>query len=97
VYRSMAEGYRVAIRDLEAITGAPFTSINIVGGGSQNVVLNQMTADALGLPVHAGPAEGTALGNLICQMIAYGELDSQQQARNMLRDGGDVITYTPSA
>lgn len=97
VYRSMAEGYRVAIRDLEAITGAPFTSINIVGGGSQNVVLNQMTADALGLPVHAGPAEGTALGNLICQMIAYGELDSQQQARNMLRDGGDVITYTPRA
>ncbi len=95
VYRSLAEGYRVAIRDLEGITGTAFTSINIVGGGSQNIVLNQMTADALNLPVFAGPAEGTALGNLICQMIAAGELESQQQARNMLRDSGEVKAYQP--
>lgn len=95
VYRSLAEGYRAAIRDLEGITGTAFTSINIVGGGSKDVVLNQMTADALQLPVFAGPAEGTALGNLICQMIAFGELQSQQQARNMLAESGAVKTYAP--
>lgn len=96
VYRSLAEGYRVAIRDLEAATGARFTSINIVGGGSQNLLLNQMTADALGLPVYAGPAEGTALGNLICQMIAAGEIKDQQQARDMLRAGSDVREFLPA-
>ncbi|MGI6671996.1 MAG: rhamnulokinase [Christensenellales bacterium] len=95
VYRSLAEGYRVAIRDLEAVTGTAFTSINIVGGGSRDVVLNQMTADALNLPVYAGPAEGTALGNLICQMIAAGDVESQQQARDMLRKGANVKEYLP--
>lgn len=95
VHMSLAEGYRTAIRDLEHITGKRFTSINIVGGGSQNVVLNQMTADALGLPVYAGPAEGTALGNLIAQMIALGTISSLQEARAMLRARADVKTYLP--
>ena len=54
-----------------------------------------MTADALNLPVYAGPAEGTALGNLICQMIAAGDVESQQQARDMLRKGTNVKEYLP--
>lgn len=97
VYMSLAEGYRRAILDLQQMMGKRFTSVNIVGGGSQNVVLNQMTADALNLPVYAGPAEGTALGNLISQMIAAGEIASQQQARDILRQGSFVAEYQPRA
>lgn len=64
VYRSLAKCYRDAIEDLSRLTGKRYTSINIVGGGCQDMYLNQMTANAVGLPVYAGPVEGTAIGNL---------------------------------
>ena len=84
VYKSLAECYADAIRNLSAITGKTYTSINIVGGGSQDKYLNSLTADATGLEVFAGPIEGTAIGNLIVQMIALGEFADLAAARKAI-------------
>ena len=81
VYRSLAECYAAAVRGLSEITGTVYTSINIVGGGSKDGYLNELTGEATGLEVIAGPVEGTAIGNLIVQMIAGGEFKDLQEAR----------------
>ena len=81
VYKSLAECYADAIRNLSAVTGKSYTSINIVGGGSQDKYLNALTADTTGLEVFAGPTEGTAIGNLIVQMVAGGEFTDLAAAR----------------
>lgn len=95
VYQSLVVCYRDAVRGLKRLTGRTYTSLNIVGGGSQNAVLNQMIADGLKLPVYAGPAEGTALGNIIAQLIASGEILSLEMAREMIRQSFDIQTFTP--
>ncbi len=84
VYRSLAECYAEAIRNLSEVTGKTYTSVNIVGGGSQDKYLNSLTADATGLEVFAGPTEGTAIGNLIVQMVAGGEFGSLEEARKAI-------------
>ncbi len=81
VYWSLAKCYADAISKLSGITGKTYTSINIVGGGSKDKYLNALTAEATGLEVFAGPTEGTAIGNLIVQMIAGGEFASLAEAR----------------
>ena len=95
VYKSLARSYAESIRGLEKITGKTFTSINIVGGGTKDVYLNALTAEATGLPVYAGPTEGTALGNLLSQMISTGELSGVKEARETIRKSFDIITYLP--
>ena len=85
VYKSLAECYADAIRNLSDITGKTYTSINIVGGGSQDKYLNALTADATGLEVFAGPVEGTAIGNLIVQMVAGGEFADLAAARRAVQ------------
>jgi rhamnulokinase len=81
VYRSLAECYADAIRTLSELTGKTYTSLNIVGGGCQDRYLNALTAEATGLEVVTGPIEGTAIGNLIVQMIAAGEFKDLAAAR----------------
>lgn len=81
VYRSLAACYADAIRKLSALTGKSYTSLNIVGGGSKDGYLNELTAEATGLEVITGPTEGTAIGNLIVQMIAGGEFADLASAR----------------
>lgn len=81
VYRSLAACYAREIQNLSAITGKTYTSVNIVGGGSQDMYLNELTAQATGLEVLAGPIEGTAIGNLIVQLIARGEFKDLREAR----------------
>jgi len=95
VYHSLAESYADAIQGLEQITGKTYTSLNIVGGGSQDDYLNQLTANATGLPVYAGPTEGTAIGNLAVQMIEAGELRDVQHARDVIRASFPVRRYIP--
>ena len=95
VYKSLAKCYKDAIQGLSGLTGKTYTSINIVGGGCQDMYLNQMTANATGLPVYAGPVEGTAIGNLIVQMIAAQEFDSLQSARDAIRNSFDIIEVKP--
>ncbi len=87
---SLAVCYRDAIQQMSEITGKAFTSVNIVGGGSQNATLNRMTAEMTGLPVFAGPAEGTAIGNLIVQLIAKGEFASLHDARQSVKNSFDI-------
>lgn len=75
---------RFAVSEL---TGVTYTSINIVGGGCKDRYLNALTAEATGLEVFAGPTEGTAIGNLIVQMIAGGDLPtSRRRARPSCAD-----------
>jgi len=95
VTMGLAVCYRDAIAEMSSITGKTFTSVNIVGGGSQNLVLNQMTADLTGLPVYAGPTEGTALGNLASQMIAAGEFATLADFRKALPESFDILTFEP--
>lgn len=90
VHVGLAVCYRDAIAEMSKLTGKTFTSINIVGGGSKNETLNQLTAKITGLPVYAGPAEGTAIGNLIVQMIAKGEFSSLQEARDTIKRSFDI-------
>ena len=78
------------------LIGHDFTAVNIVGGGSQNVTLNKLTAQLTGLPVLAGPTEGTALGNLAAQMIAAGELPSLEAFRKLLPDSFPIQVYEPN-
>ena len=95
VYRSLANCYRDAIDSLSRPTGKRYTSVNIVGGGCQDMYLNQLTANITGLPVYAGPVEGTAIGNLVVQMIAAGEFSSLQEARNSIKASFDIKEVTP--
>lgn len=87
VYLSLAKCYAKAIETLSSITGKTYTSINIVGGGSKDEYLNSLTAAATGLEVFAGPVEGTAIGNLIVQMIALGEFKDLAEARRAIVRG----------
>ena len=84
VYRSLAACYASEIRNLAKLTGRDYTSVNIVGGGCQDAYLNELTARATGLRVFAGPVEGTAIGNLIVQMIAGGEFKDLAEARRAI-------------
>ena len=95
VYHSLAQCYAQSVRQLERLTGRSFQAVHIVGGGSQDAYLNQLTASATGLPVYAGPTEGTALGNLLVQMIAQGEFASLQEARAAIRASFAVKEVLP--
>jgi rhamnulokinase len=95
VFDSLALKYRMVIRDLQAVTGRPVERIRVIGGGSQNVVLNQLTADATGLPVIAGPVEATALGNIAVQMLATGAVDSLADARAIIDHSFPKTMFTP--
>jgi rhamnulokinase len=87
VLDSLALGYRHTVDDLSAVTGRAVPAVHIVGGGSRNQLLNQAVADVAGLPVIAGPVEATALGNILVQLIALGEVEDLSQAREVVRQG----------
>lgn len=93
---SLAARYAETIDDLVAVAGRPVPAIQIVGGGVHNRLLNRLTADATGLPVYAGPAEATALGNALVQLVALGELDGLDQAREVIRRGESVEHVEPA-
>ncbi|MDD3212408.1 MAG: FGGY-family carbohydrate kinase, partial [Eubacteriales bacterium] len=95
VHHSLALCYRDAVRALEKLIGTPFQTVHIVGGGCQNRTLNQLTADALGLRVLAGPLEATALGNIMAQWIATGELAGVDEARALIRKSFTPEEFLP--
>lgn len=97
VYHSLAQSYAQSIRELSQLTGREYTAVNIVGGGSRDGYLNQLTADACGLPVYAGPTEGTALGNLMVQMLAAGEFPDLEAIRKAERQSFSIAEYHPKA
>ena len=92
---SLALQYRKTLRELQRLTGDHIEQLHIVGGGSQNRLLNQFTANATGVPVITGPVEATALGNVIVQAIASGELRSLEAAREMIGKSFKLETFEP--
>lgn len=93
---SLALQYRVSFDEIERVAGKRLDVIHIVGGGSQNALLNQLTADACGRPVVAGPVEATALGNVLAQMLARGVIKHVAQAREIVRQSFPVRRFDPS-
>ena len=93
VYNSLAKGYTDCANQLEQITGKKYSVINIVGGGSKDSYLNQITANYSGRKVEAGPSEATAIGNLINQMLAEKEIEDLSEARNIIKNSFAVKVY----
>lgn len=92
---SLALSYRVVADHLAELTDRPVATVHIVGGGTQNKLLNQMTADATGRRVVAGPVEATAVGNAITQALGAGLLGSLAEARAMVAASFTPEVYTP--
>lgn len=95
VYASLAFKYRYTIEKLEQLTGKALTSINIVGGGSQSRLMCQITADVCKRTVFSGPSDATALGNIIVQMKAHGEIASIEEGRELIRSSLSIPVYEP--
>jgi len=95
IFESLALKYRAVLESLQKILGQKFHSLHIVGGGSRNPLLCQFTADAIGIPVIAGPEEATALGNVLLQASALGFLRNSEQARELVRRSYQPRTYLP--
>ena len=96
VFESLALKYRYVIGQAEDLTGRKVRKIHVVGGGSQNALLCQLTADAAGLPVVAGPVEATAVGNVMVQAFARGEVGSLAEIRTVIRRSFETETYEPA-
>jgi rhamnulokinase len=92
---SLALRYRMVLGFLEELVGGRIETIYIVGGGTQNRLLCQMTADATGRRVVAGPVEATAIGNVMMQAVAHGAVGSIAQAREIIRTSFEVQEYRP--
>lgn len=95
IFESLALKYRVFLRCMRGFLPDFPDTLHIAGGGSRNVLLNQMTADASGLRVLAGPSEATALGNVLAQMIARGDLSSLAEGRTLIRGSFEIGEFTP--
>jgi rhamnulokinase len=95
ILESLGVSYAKVARMLEELTGRSFKALHIVGGGSQNNLLNQLAADATGMTVQAGPVEATALGNVMAQAITTGALDSMAAGRALVRRTASVKTFEP--
>ena len=93
---SLALRYRQVFQSLRELTRSTPEVIHIVGGGTQNTLLCQMTADACATPVIAGPVEATAMGNLVMQAIASGELQDIDEARSVVRESSSLVEYEPA-
>ena len=96
IYESLALKYRWALERLEEIKGQKIHQLNIVGGGIQNKLLNQMAADSLNRPVVTGPIEGAAMGNLLAQAMALGHIKDLEELRQVVRNSETVEVWTPN-
>jgi rhamnulokinase len=96
VFESLALSYRAVAGELAALRGRPVSRIHIVGGGSQNRLLNQLAADVCEVPVRAGPVETSALGNACVQLVGLGVLPSLDAARALIRRSYPVEEYAPA-
>lgn len=94
-FESLALLYRNTRSQLEKLTGERIERLHIVGGGSRNDLLNQFTADALQIPVLAGPVEATATGNVLIQAIALGHIESLAAGREIVRNSCEIRTFQP--
>ncbi len=96
IYQSLADSYGQTVKELEHNTGRLYDRIHVIGGGANAAYLNQLTADATGKDVYAGPGEATAAGNIMAQMICNGELENLASARQCVADSFEVRQYRPN-
>lgn len=95
VYESLAMKYRLTMEGLEEILGKPLPVLHIVGGGTQNRLLNQFTSNAIHRPVICGPIEATAIGNLMIQAMALGEVRNVREIREIVKNSFPTEDYMP--
>ena len=92
---SLALRYRDVLEKMEQLRGKAVEVFHLVGGGIQNTLLSQLTANATGKTVIAGPVEATAIGNIIVQALAIGEIASLEEGREIIRQSYETVTYEP--
>lgn len=93
IYNSLAKCYAQKLEEIEKITGKKYDRINVIGGGSNAVYLNELTAKYTGVAVHAGPGEATAIGNILTQMIGCGVFKDLKEARTCVADSFEIRIY----
>ncbi|MFP7224377.1 rhamnulokinase [Priestia filamentosa] len=96
VYDSLVCSYQQAINQIEEIFERKFEKINVIGGGCQNEMLNQLIADTTKKVVYAGPIEATAIGNIVSQLMAVGEIEDINEARTIVKHSFEVKKFSPS-
>ncbi len=96
IYESLAMKYRFALNQISQCTGKEFDVLHLLGGGTKDGFLCQLTADSINMPVVAGPVEATALGNIILQLIALNEIKSIDEGRKLIAKTHTLKTYNPS-
>ena len=92
---NFSPGDKSSLSKLEILLGRKFSAASLIGGGARDRVLCQFTANALGLPVHAGPVEASSAGNILVQMLADGAIANIAQGRDIIRESFDLSTYLP--
>jgi rhamnulokinase len=95
IYESLALKYRVVAEQIASVSGKPNRVVHIVGGGSRNELLNQLAANACGLPVVAGPEEATAAGNAMVQALGLGVISRMAEAKGLIRSAFPIREYRP--
>jgi len=95
IFDSLALKYRYVAEQIKRVTGNKVEKINIIGGGSQNKLLCQLTADACDAVVIAGPSEGTGVGNLLMQSRALGHINSLDELRKIVKNSFETHKFTP--
>ncbi|MEE0418946.1 MAG: rhamnulokinase family protein [Lachnospiraceae bacterium] len=95
IFRSLALMFAYSFERITDIVGATLELLHLVGGGTQNKLVCQYTANAVRVPVVAGPTETTAFGNLIFQMMADGKLDSLEEGRRLCAQNSELVSYQP--
>ena len=95
ILESLALRYRMVLETIEGIVDSRMDTLHIVGGGGQNLLLNQFTANAVGRRVVVGPVEATAAGNVLMQLVAAGEISSLAEGREIIRRSFELTTYVP--
>ena len=93
IYNSLAKCYGDTVQEIEEITGKKYSTIYVVGGGSNAGYLNELTAKYTGKKVSAGPSEATAIGNVIVQMLHDGIFKDLPEARTCVRESFDIVMY----
>jgi len=93
IYESLAMKYKYTFRMLCEISPKPLETVHIIGGGSKNEFLCQLTADALGVPVVAGPTEATAVGNLLVQAMALGQIKTLSSLREVVKNSFELHRF----
>jgi rhamnulokinase len=95
IFESLALRYRQVLENLRSLSPRPIETLHVIGGGSRNDLLNQFTANAIGIPVVAGPSEATAIGNVMIQAMAAGEETDVAGMRRLINSSIPLKTYHP--